>query len=155
VLWAALVSKHQSFRRAGLLRDTCDCWGRASHFSEGCCEAITRIAKTLASLDPQSALIFGNTIANYDLGDVFRRSVLEEWAGNDPEGFLAFVESAEPADIRGAGDAFAIAAAMQPEYLLAMLDRIPQSARTFRESCWRQCSMTPEYGVWARESLDR
>jgi hypothetical protein len=92
-------------------------------------EAIRRIARALTGIDPRSALAHGVTIANYDLGDEFRSAVFETWADNDPAGFLAFVESAQPAEIRASADAFAIAATIQPEYLLAMLDRIPQSAR--------------------------
>ena len=92
-------------------------------------EAMRRIARTLASLDPRSALDHGRRIVNYDLGDEYRSAVFGVWADNDPAGFLAFVGSAQPADIRGSGDAFAIAATIQPEYLLAMQDRIPQSVR--------------------------
>jgi hypothetical protein len=92
-------------------------------------EALRRVAGVLAGLDPQMALAYGDAIESYELGDVYRNAVLEHWAGNDTSGFLSFVESAPPAVVRGASSAFAIAAAIQPEQLLAMLDRVPQSSR--------------------------
>jgi len=110
-------------------------------------EAIRRVAKVLARVDPQSALVNADAISDFELADVFRNTVLEEWAGNEPEGFLAFIETAAPSDIRGAGDAFAMAAAIQPENLLAMLDRIPQSARLSAERAALDVLVTTNTGV--------
>ena len=97
-------------------------------------EAITRIARILGDRDPELALQHGLSIDNATLAAEFRHAVLEAWANNDVDGFLAFVREAPLADTRGALDAFAAAAASRPEAVLGILDELPQGVRMIAET---------------------
>lgn len=63
---------------------------------------------------------------NYELADVFRAAVLEAWAGNDPDDFLAYMEAATVPETRAAAAAFAVAAALEPEGVPSMMGRLPE-----------------------------
>ena len=88
-----------------------------------------RIATMLAGIDPLAAIEYGDTMTIALQRRRYLDRLFDGWAKLDPDGMLAYMETADLADMPLSPVSFQALAAASPERLLALAERFPPAQR--------------------------
>ncbi len=89
---------------------------------------MAHVMDSLAATDPAAALAIAAELdSEAPVRPVAR--VLDSWAFSDPDAVFAYLETAEPGDLRGLNDVFRTLAGHDRERLLGFVDQLPPAQR--------------------------